>query len=532
MDLSDLIAALSQRTAFRELKDDDQVEVRQTHISVVFLAGHFAYKIKKPVDLGFLDYSTLDARFRMCEQEVRLNRRLARDVYVGVVPVTQDGSSVVMEGHGAVVEWAVKMKRLPDEAMLRQRLIHGQVDPAHVEELARRIARFHKEVSTSEHAADFATFEAVARNVCENFEQAEPLQGLTVSRRVLSRLRAVTDDALRNLEPLIGRRASQGIPRDTHGDLRLSHVYHFPSEAPPADWIIMDCIEFNERFRYADPVADVAFLAMDFIHQGRSEFAGVLRKSYVHASGDQEGRSLWPFYVAYRAAVRGKVEGMKVAAPEFPESERAEALNKARAYWLLALGTLEEPDSKPCLVLIGGLPGTGKSTLAQALAARAGFEVIRSDVVRKELAGMDTLASASAPFGEGIYAAEWNERTYAECLRRAEERIFEGRRVIIDASFRTERQRQRFLATASRWDIRVLFLICQAHPEEVRARLEARRTDASDAGWSIYQQAAAHWDELSAATLRVTRVIETDHGTSAAVEAAMEALRAREVASS
>ena len=173
------------------------------------------------------------------------------------------------------------------------------------------------------------------------------------------------------------------MPRDTHGDLHLDHVYLFPDRAPPADLVIIDCIEFNERFRFADPVADMAFLVMDLAFHGRRDLARAFADAYFRASGDEEGRALLPFYTAYRAAVRGKVEGMELAEREVPEAERAAALVRARAHWLLALGELEEPGRRPCLVLVGGLPGTGKSTLARGLAEQAGFTVIRSDLVRR-----------------------------------------------------------------------------------------------------------------------------------------------------
>src|SRR5438034_1293400 len=178
------------------------------------------------------------------------------------------------------------------------------------------------------------------------------------------------------------------MPRDTHGDLHLDHVYLFPEKKPPADLVIIDGIEFNERFRYSDPVADMAFLVMDLRFHGYHDLAQAFADAYFQAAGDEQGRTLLPFYTAYRAAVRGKVEGFELLEKEIPAAERAAALERARAHWLLALGELEQPAQKPCLVLVGGLPGTGKSTLAQGLAQRAGFQVIRSDVVRKQLAGL------------------------------------------------------------------------------------------------------------------------------------------------
>ena len=223
--------------------------------------------------------------------------------------------------------------------------------------------------------------------------------------------------------------------------------------------------------------------------------------------------------------MRGKVEGLKLAEEEIPEAERDAALIKARARWLLALGELEEPGRRPCLVLVGGLPGTGKSTLARALAERAGFAVIRSDVVRKELAHVSAEDSASSSFEGGIYARDWTERTYAECLRRAEGLLFEGERVLVDASFREEAKRRLFLEAAERWGVPAVLLLCQAEPSTVRERLEGRRGDASDADWKIYLEAAGRWEEPGALTRPAIREIANDGRPELALTLALDALR-------
>jgi predicted kinase len=296
-------------------------------------------------------------------------------------------------------------------------------------------------------------------------------------------------------------------------------------KAPPDDLVIIDCIEFNERFRFADPVADIAFLVMDLAFHGRRDLAGVFADAYFSASGDAEGRALLPFYTAYRAAVRGKVEGFELAEPEVPEAERAEALTRARAHWLLALGELETPGRRPCLVLVGGLPGTGKSTLTRALAERADLTLIRTDVVRKELAGLSPDEPARSPFGEGIYARAWTERTYRECLRRAEALLFEGQRVIVDASFGEERKREDFLGLAARLAVPALFLLCRADPGVSRHRLECRKADASDADWAVYQRAAERWGVVGPATQQSVREIQTDGTREHSLEQAVGLLR-------
>jgi predicted kinase len=272
--------------------------------------------------------------------------------------------------------------------------------------------------------------------------------------------------------------------------LRLEHLYVRPDRPPPHDLVIVDCIEFSDGLRAVDPVADLAFLAMDLlaVSGDRSGTSAVIT-SYEDHSGDGEGRPLWPFFIAYRAVVRAKVDGLAALQPERSDEERAEAILKAQGHWLRALGELEDANGRPCLVLVGGLPGAGKSTLARGLADRSGFEVIRSDVVRKELAGLSARESAAAGFGEGIYTSAWTERTYAECLRRAKAMLFEGRRVVVDASFAREEQRLLFLRSARLLGVTGVFLEIIAPREVLRDRLARRSGDVSDAGPELAEQA-------------------------------------------
>jgi aminoglycoside phosphotransferase family enzyme/predicted kinase len=493
MDLAEVIEALQRPEAYPA--PPRSVEVRHTHISVVFLAGPHVYKVKKPLALGYLDFSTLDKRHRACLDEVRLNARLAPHVYLGVVPIvrTDAGLRVEADGRGEVVEWAVKMVRLPDDATLAQRLAQGRVDPPLVAALARTIAAFHARAERSERIAQFGRFEIVAANARDNFTQTLDQVSRAVSPAVFARVRELTEQALADQRTLINERAAAGMPCDTHGDLRLDHVYWLDRPGSEPQTVIIDCVEFNEQFRYSDPIADMAFLAMGLKSAGAAELARAFVEAYFDASGDAQGRKLLPFYMAYRAVVRAKVDGLKALEAEVPTPDREEALLRARRYWLVALGELEPPSRRPALVLVGGLPGTGKSTLADELARREGFELIRSDVVRKQLAGLASDAPQAAPFGQGLYAPEWTERTYEECLRRAEGLVHQGRRVIVDASFRCARHRQMFITAAARQGVPCVLLICNTPPDEVRRRLAARRGDPSDADWAIYLQAAQAW---------------------------------------
>jgi aminoglycoside phosphotransferase family enzyme/predicted kinase len=505
LGLRALIEALSRPEAYPH--PVDAVEIHQTHISAVFLAGPFAYKIKKPVNLGFVDFSTLKKRKYFCEEEVQLNRRLAPEIYLGVVPISPlpGGKGLRFSGTGPVIEWAVQMKRLPAEATLESRLARGEVTQEHIRALAQRLDNFHWNADRSPEIASFATFAAVAANARENFTQAAPLVGTTVSTMVFDRVRALTETHLARCHPWIEVRAKHA--RDTHGDLHLDHVYLFPDEAPPNDLVIIDCIEFCDRFRYADPVADMAFLVMDLSFHGRRDLARVFADAYFAPIWVGSGRPLLPFYSAYRAAVRAKVEGMELSEKEIDPAERMHAEQRARAHWLLALVELETPDRRPAVVLMGGLPGSGKSTLAHSLAETANFTQLRSDVIRKELAGES--APTATGSNQGIYTDAWTERTYAELLRRTEELLWQGQRALIEANFRTDRQRQQFFDAARRWGVPISFIHCKASPEATRSRLLARRNDASDADWSIYQRLAQSWEPIGPAWQHCAHLLDT-----------------------
>lgn len=508
MGLSGLIEDLSKPTAYPE--PVERVEVLQTHISVVFLAGPHVFKVKKPVSPGFLDFSTLERRLHFCREEVELNRRLAPDVYLGVVPIVRSGEGLRLEGEGEAVEWAVKMRRLSGTATLLEHLRRGEVDAELVQKLARRVASFHRTAERNERTAPFGRYDVVAGNVLDVFDRALPQAGTTVSRAVFDRVRTLAREALARLRPLIDRRAADGMTRDCHGDLHLDHVYYFPDRPPPGDLVAIDCIEFNESFRCIDPVADMAFAAMDLAFHGRRDLARAFADAYFTATGDESGRELLPLYTAYRATVRAMVEGLLVAESEVPEVRRAEARTRAHAHWLLALTELEVPERRPCLLLVTGLPGTGKSTLARGLAERAGFELIRSDVVRKELAGLTQAGSSLPRLQPSFYTPEWTDRTYAECLRRAEGLLLEGRRALVDATFWQDRRRREFLDAAVRCSVPAAILVAEASPEICRNRLEARAGDASDADWSVYLHVAGKWENASVEVQRSSHVVSTE----------------------
>ena len=341
MELQSLIEGLSDPAAYEAASE--QPLVRQTHISVVFLTSELAYKIKKPVRFRFLDYSSLALRHHFCEEEVRLNRRLAPGVYLGVVPVTWDGVRLHMDQPGSVVEWAVKMRRLPEEATLSAILDREEPGPGLIEKLAAKIAAFHAAAQRSPEIAALGQFDGVAGLVRENLGDAAAFVGSIVDAALFHRLESLIEKRLMELRPRIDERARRGVPCDGHGDLRLEHVYLFPQREPPEDIMVVDCIEFDDRLRAADPVSDMAFLATGLLLRGRHDLAGQFCRAYFLASGDAQGAALLPFYVAYRAIVRAKVEALKAAEAEIASADRNRARSSAVSHGMLALQALEEP---------------------------------------------------------------------------------------------------------------------------------------------------------------------------------------------
>ncbi len=470
-------------------------ELRETHISLVFLRGADVYKVKKPVSLGFLDFSTLDLRREACEAEVALNRRLAPDVYLGVVPVGLDASGRhVLGGGGPPVDWAVHMRRLPDEARADVRLARGELAVEDVDRIAEHVAAFHAGARSDETIASFGEPGAIAVNVRENFEQTRATVLEHVTAGEAAEIERWQTGFLEERADLFRERVANGRVRDGHGDLRLEHVYL------DADAIrIIDCIEFNERFRYADVCADLAFLSMDLAWHGRTDLAERALAVYARVSNDYDLYGLVDFYESYRAYVRAKVASMLAADEDAPAETRARARAEARRYYRLALAADRPSLIPPMLVAVGGVLASGKSTVSDRLSLELGGPTINTDWVRKLMLGATPTTKLYEGAWSGAYDPAVTERVYAEVRRFARVVLRSGRPVVLDASFRDPSMRLDARRLAEEEGVPFRFVECRADPELCRERLRRRaeRASVSDGRLEIFDSFLAKWKPVT-----------------------------------
>jgi len=329
MDISSLQKALLNPKIYPDLPKE--VKFIETHISLLFLTGNHVYKVKKPVDFGFLDFTTLEKRRYFCEQEVNLNRRLSPDIYLGVVKITHDQGLILLEGKGEVVEYAVKMKQISEELLMNKLLEKNGVNPKMIEALSEKLVHFYSTAETSDYIKSFAKPERIKQDTDENFDQTQKYIDVVVSKDVYSEIQNRTNEFFKTKNNIFLHRIAVDRIRDCHGDLRLEHIFFGDKIS------IFDCIEFNERFRYTDIAADIAFLAMDLDYHGREDLAEHLVQTYIKKSGDQALLKVLDFYKCYRAYVRGKVESFRLDDPNIPKREKKEALKRAQKYFSLSL---------------------------------------------------------------------------------------------------------------------------------------------------------------------------------------------------
>jgi hypothetical protein len=463
----------------------DDLELHETHGAWVILAGSYAYKVKKPVDFGFFDFSTAERRAADAEAELRLNRRLAPSVYLDVVDVVERDGRIFVGGRGGVLERAVQMRRLPADGMLTALLQRGAVTPTLVRRIARTMASFHASAATGPGIDEHGGYATLVENWKENFDQITRFVDESIPSWELAAIRGYVEHTLSSQRARFERRVAEGRVRDGHGDLHAGSIC-----LDGDDLVIFDCIEFSARYRCADVAAEVAFLAMDLDHNARPDLGWAFVGEYVRRSGDRELVDLLDFYRCYRAFVRGKVLSLRLAETDLTAAERTSIVAEARAYFDLAT-SYAGGFPRPMLIAACGLPATGKSTLAAELARRLGMMVISTDVVRKRRAGLRPDDRAGAAFGTGLYRPATTQNTYAALRRMAATWLDRGISVVLDGTFGDRRQRQ--LARQTAQHTGACFHLVQTTCDEaiVRERLQKRERDparASDATWQVYEQ--------------------------------------------
>lgn len=510
-----LIRSLMKPSAYPE--STGSVQLVQTHVSFIFLTDVYAYKIKKPVDFGFLNFSTLDRRRFYCNEEVRLNRRLCPDIYLGVVEVRETTEGAAFQGNGKVMDYAVKMKRLPEDRMLDRLLAEDKLTAEDIRKIARKIGDFHLHAERGDKLDSFGEMETIRHNWEENLRQIDSYIDVTLKKNDLDCITSWGERFMLDNAQSFAKRVVDGFIRDCDGDIHMENI----SLGTDGNVCIFDCVEFNDRFRYGDTAADIAFLLMDFDYHGRPDFSDVLLAEYEDATRDTGVRQVLDFYLVYRAIIRGKVESMRLSDPLIPEREREEARDKAIRYFRLARGYILRKQLPPSLIIVCGLTGTGKSFTARELAFELRVEILNSDVVRKKLAGIPLTAPRQEEHDKGIYSIEFNALTYDELLSHAKISLMAGKSVIVDATFRRKADRARFRQLANYLDAPCHIILTSCPESLVKERLRARQLQpgaVSDGRWEIFEQQQKEFEQIGQEEGNLI-VIDTSHDPSRIVDA-------------
>jgi aminoglycoside phosphotransferase family enzyme/adenylate kinase family enzyme len=465
--------------------------VIETHISIILLTGTYAYKFKKPVNFGFLDFSTLAKRRHFCAEELRLNRRLAPELYLEVVPVS---AGPQLDAGGEIIEYAVRMREFEQASQFDRMLDQDRLSAAHIDALALRIAEFHAVAAVAEPDTVYGRPTVLQLPVEENFSQILERMQDPGERSRLAPLQDWTRQTFQSLEPVLQARKDGGFIRECHGDLHLRNIA-LVDGVPVA----FDCIEFNDRLRWIDIISEVAFMVMDLEHRGQPSLASRFLNAWLERSGDYAGLSLLRYYLVYRAMVRAKVDCLRAHQPDVDTMARATILQDYHAY--LELAGRYTQAHPPALLLMHGLSGSGKTTISQFLLERLPAIRMRSDIERKRLHGLAGDARSGAGIDQDIYNRAADERTYRQLVMLAGTVLDTGHSVIVDATFLQQAQLTPFIELARARAVRCFIIDCHAPESELRQRITARqrdRQDASEAGIEVLANQSRHYQPLDA----------------------------------
>jgi aminoglycoside phosphotransferase family enzyme/predicted kinase len=511
-----MIQELLQPQAFQHAVT--HLELRETHVSWVILTGQYAYKVKKPVKFDFIDASTLARRHRLCEEELRLNRRLAPELYIGVVAITRDDGRLMVGGRGEAIEFAIRMQQFDAAAELPQLLAHSDVSAAEIATLGESLARFHLQALPAPASDVPQKTEQMYDSVLGNLAQLLTHLGPFAPVPELGRLVDWTHDTAQALEPAFQARERGGFVRECHGDLHAANIARWHDRLVP-----FDCIEFDPRLRWIDVMNDIAFLVMDLVSRQRADLAFLLLSRYLEITGDYAGVQVLPFYAVYRALVRAKVDAITAESVPAREAElHARLQHRIRA----AAGWMNR--RQPTLTLMHGPSGSGKSWLSERLVPELRAIRVRSDLERKRLAGIGAMESARADAGQGLYSPQFGHRTYSRLADCAESCLSAGLNVIVDAAFLEAADREVFRTLARRIGAAFVIVSCQADPISLAAHVlerTARHDDPSDATVAVLDKQLRELQPLEASEQRFVVPIEVTKPD--AVQFVADAIRAR-----
>jgi aminoglycoside phosphotransferase family enzyme len=495
------------------------LRLKETHISWIVLTGDYAYKIKKPVHFDFIDASTLEHRRALCDEELRLNRRLAADLYLAVVPITREAGGLSIGGTGPVVEYAVRMREFTEEDELASQLSRrGELLPQ-LEAFGARIADFHRRAAVATVAIPYGDYEQVRGQTLENIASLRADLTAEENLRTLGRIADWTDAKVALLEPLIRLRKASGAVRECHGDLHARNIIRWQGALTA-----FDCLEFDPALRWIDVVSDVAFLFMDLVAHERSDLAYAFLNGYLAEGGDYEGLRLLRFYSVYRALVRAKVDALGV---QHLQKQLAAELQSRLENRLRVAAELLQP-TQPMLMIMNGVTASGKSRVSGELMTEFGAVRVRSDLERKRMAGVAPLAHRKFEVRTGAYDEEASNRVYARLLECSESALAAGLNVIVDAAFLNRGRRELFHAFATERRIPFLIVTCSASRAALDARLAQRAytaDDPSEATAAVLEDQLRTRNALSAHEL--THAVEVRTDDPASVAAGMAAVHAR-----
>ena len=469
MEISALISQM-QQSEFYPHPVADNIELVQTHVSYVLLTGDYAYKLKKSVNFGFLDYSTLEKRKHFLDAEISLNSAIAPELYLEVIPITQEGEKFILNGSGKPVAYTLKMRQFPQENLFINLFDAGKLSIEKMEELGKIVAEFHKNAVTNEYISSFGKVEKIRQAFDENYAQTQGYIGRAQTQEQLTATQAYTDNFFAEREDLFNSRINNNKIKECHGDLHLKNICLWQDKIQ-----LFDRIEFNEPFRFVDVIYDVAFAMMDLEAKGKQDFANAFLNTYLEETGDWEGLPLLPLYLSRQAYVRAKVTSFLLDDPAIPETVKQEASQTATNYYKQAWEYTQRKSGK--LILMSGLSGSGKTTVAKTIARNTGAIHIRSDAVRKHIAGIALEATGS----DTIYTPQMNQKTYDRLLELGVMLVQEGFTVILDAKYDRIDYRHKVIDAIKLHNISLQIIHCTAPLEVLRDRLNQRSGDISDA---------------------------------------------------